>query len=384
MPLPSRVNSSEALLIAAPSGRALARAARDAGYEPLVVDFFDDLDTRALASANRQVEGDRNFCFEESALLAALDSLAAGRRIAGLIYGGGFEDRIDLLQAMARRWPLIGNAPEVVAEVKDPIRLAEICAGLGIPHPEMSFEVPAEAAAWLVKHAGGSGGAHIASAQTTALASGDYYQRGVPGSPVSALLLADGSEAIILGFSQQWTSPAPGQLWRYGGAARPAALSSIVEAKLKAAALAVTQATHLAGLNSVDFLVYGEAFHLLEINPRPGATLDIFHDDRGRLLRAHVAACAGHLPEEPLLFDGAEAACFVYAPQAIAAMPALDWPLWTGDRQKPSSVLAENDPICTVLAQAPDLTQALHLLEERRTQILTLLSDSSLIKDAAA
>ena len=35
----------------------------------------------------------------------------------------------------------------------------------------------------------------------------------------------------------------------------------------------------LVGLNSVDFLVSDEQFWLLEVNPRPGATLDIFEPD---------------------------------------------------------------------------------------------------------
>ena len=53
----------------------------------------------------------------------------------------------------------------------------------------------------------------------------------------------------------------------------------------------------LAGLNSVDFLVADDAVWLLEINPRPGATLDIFEPDGGSLFALHVQACGGVLPE---------------------------------------------------------------------------------------
>ncbi len=133
--------------------------------------------------------------------------------------------------------------------------------------------------------------------------------------------------------------------------------------------LSIVEATRLVGLNSVDFLVAGEAFHLIEINPRPGATLDIFHDAEGELLHAHVEACHGHLPSEPLRFAAAEAASFVYAPGPIAAMPACDWPAWAADRQKPGSALCVGDPLCTVTARGPDLASARQLLDERMAQI---------------
>jgi len=381
---------SDALLIAAPSGRALASTAREAGFEPRVVDFFDDLDTRALCSATRRLEGDLNQGFEKTALLAALDELARmGKPPLGFVYGGGFEDRLDLLEAIAERFPLLGNGPECVADVKDPQKLADLCARLNIPHPEISFAAPEDRALWLVKHGGGSGGVHVAPANETAPASGDYYQRKVSGMPVSALLLADGERAMLLGFSQQWSAPAPGQPFRYAGCARPAALSQELAVSMTKAAIDIITAAHLKGLNSIDFLVDGESFHLIEINPRPGATLDIFHAANASLLKAHVAACAGALPQTALRFEGAEAASFLFADAPIEVMPALDWPHWTADRQNPGSRLAMHDPICTVLAQSSDLASALALLDERIASLKTLLLTSlpakpSFEKDAAA
>jgi len=381
---------SDALLIAAPSGRALASAAREGGFEPRVVDFFDDLDTRALCSATRRLAGDLNQGFEKTELLTALDELARiGKPPLGFIYGGGFEDRLDLLEAIAERFPLLGNAPDAVGAVKDPQKLADLCARLNIPHPVISFTAPDNRSDWLVKHGGGSGGVHVVPADETAPASGDYYQRKVPGRPVSALLLADGVSAALLGFSQQWSAPAPGQPFRYAGCARPAALSQELAQRMTKAAIDIIAATRLKGLNSIDFLVDrenldGESFHLIEINPRPGATLDIFHAADASLLKAHVGACTGKLPQTALHFEGAEAASFLFADAPIEAMPALDWPHWTADRQNPGSRLAMHDPICTVLAQSSDLASALALLDERIASLKTLLIKPSFEKDAAA
>jgi len=384
MPSSSRAISSEpeCVLIAAPSGRALAQAARAAGYLPLAADFFDDLDTRDLAFANSLVAGDFALGFQAASLLESLTTLAEGRHVTGLVYGAGFEDRTNLLELIAEHWPLLGNAPATVAYVKNPAALAALCADLGIRHPEIRFEAPADDGDWLIKHAGGSGGVHIAQASANVLAEGDYYQRRVSGIPVSALLLADGTAGFVLGLSEQWSSPAAGQPWRFGGAARPAALDPNLATALERASLNIAMAAHLVGLNSIDFLVDGGDFHLIEINPRPGATLDIFHDLDGRLLRAHIDACRGHLPAAPLRFVPAEAAAFVYAPHPIPSMPAIDWPAWTADRQKPFTGLAENDPLCTIMADAADLASARHLLNERAAQILTLLSKTQ--KEAAA
>ncbi len=369
-------------MIAAPSGRALAQAARAAGYVALVCDFFDDLDTRELAAANSLVEGDFVHGFEAAPLMAALTALAEDKKVIGLIYGAGFEDRTGLLDEIAKHWVLLGNAPATVARVKDPVSLAALCADLHIPHPDISFDTPKDSSQWLVKHAGGSGGVHIAAADAEALAPGDYYQRRVAGRPVSAMVLGDGTRAAVLGFSEQWSAPAPGQPWRFGGAARPASLDATLADALTRASRDITAAVHLVGLNSVDFLVDGSDFHLIEINPRPGATLDIFRDRDGQLLRAHIEACRGHLPDEPLRFEPAEAACFVYAPREIASMPACDWPVWAADRQKPASAVAEHDPLCTVTASGPDLLSVRRLLDERAAQILTLLSINQ--REAAA
>src|SRR5262249_1668816 len=104
-----------------------------------------------------------------------------------------------------------------------------------------------------------------------------YYQRHVPGRPVSGLFLADGRRGVLLGWSEQWPSPAPGQPFRFGGAAQPTLLDPTIATRIEAALPALVEATGLVGLNSIDMMVAEDgAFSLLEINPRPGASLDIF------------------------------------------------------------------------------------------------------------
>jgi predicted ATP-grasp superfamily ATP-dependent carboligase len=369
-------------LIVAPSGRALAAAARRAFYRPLVVDCFDDLDTQALAAANESVTPAEDG-FEAGELITRLQRLAAGRDPIGLVYGSGFEDRPQLIGALGRQFRIFGNGPEVVTAIKDPRRLAELCRELAIPHPEIRFEPPQDPAHWLIKRAGGGGGLHVAPALSKSAKPGDYYQRRLKGRPISVLLLADGGSAQSLGLSLQWTAGSFDKPFRFGGALRPATVAKALADEMAAAAEKIAAAAQLVGLNSVDFLVGDDGFHLLEINPRPGATLDIFADCDGRLFQAHLDACRGQLPAMPLRFPPAGATAIVYSPIDLSPVPTIAWPDWCHDRQKPGSCLHKGDPVCTVSAQADSPTAVRTLLDERLAVLLITLTESA-SKEAAA
>jgi uncharacterized protein len=358
------VSSSEpsSILIAAASGRALAAAARRAGFRPLVGDFFDDLDTRALAGANL-VAAEMDCGFEVPLLIDRLLHLAEGENPIGLVYGSGFEDRTEVLDELARHFPLYGNRAEVVARAKDPRLIATLCRDLAIPHPEVRFDPPSDPDQWLIKRQGGGGGLHVQPARLRALEPGEYYQRRVEGAPVSVLLLADGRRSTVLGTSMQWAAPSGDRHFRFGGAVRPALLDGASARDLCDAAERLAAAFGLVGLNSVDFLLAKGEFHLLEINPRPGATLDIFADPR--LFTAHIESCRGHLPSEPLIFTRAHAAAIASAPCDLAFMPDFDWPVWCMDRQKPGTRLRNGDPVCTVAAEAEEPEAARAIVADR-------------------
>ncbi len=375
-------SSGAAILIAATSGRALAAAARRAGFRPLVADLFDDADTRRLADANCLVGGHFQSGFESRALIAALESLAKGRAPIGLVYGAGFEDRVEILEDLARRWTIFGNPPDVARRVKDPIKLAALCASLHIAHPEIRVDMPQNQQNWLVKSVGGSGGGHVAPAGARrAEDEMIYFQRIAPGEPVSILFLADGARARTLGASRQWAAPTPDEPFRFGGCLRPAELAPRLEGRLAEIAELISRECGLRGLNSIDFLVDGDSAALIEINPRPGATLDIFEDRLGSLFQAHIDGCLGRLPERQLDFEGAAAAGIAYVRRPIESMPAFDWPDWASDRQKPGTSLHLDAPLCTVKARAALPAQARKLMAKRTAIILDNLE---LIDNGAA
>ncbi len=363
------------LLIAAVSGRALAEAARRAGFVPLVADFFADRDTRAVAHGCRELADlKRGMRWEH--LEPALDALAraAPSPVLGVICGAGLEDRPELLAALAARWPLLGNGAETVARVKAPEEFFATLDRLGIAHPATTMARPANGADWLAKRRGGAGGGHVTRAPSTRGDAGVYFQHRVEGRSVSALFVGNGRAARVLGFSEQWTAPSRRSAWRYGGAVQPADLGDDTQARMTRAVEGVVAAFGLEGLGSADFMLGADGPLLLEINPRPGATLDIFDSAEAPLLRLHLdAVTAGKLPAAPARFTDAAASAIVHAPERLRVPQALVWPDWARDIPDAAQLIDKDRPICTVLARAATKDGARRLAKDRVSEILAVL-----------
>jgi predicted ATP-grasp superfamily ATP-dependent carboligase len=340
---------------------------------PLVADFFADEDTQSLAAACCKLPGDIKRGIRWESLVRALDRLAeaAPSPVLGLVYGSGFEARPQLLARLAERWPLLGNDAATVARLKAPQTFFAELDRLGIPHPRMAIKRPCQDARWLTKRQGGAGGSHVVPSRLQKGGADFYYQERIAGRPVSALFVANGRQARVLGFSEQWTAPSPRSPFRYGGAVRPAALARAVQERMRASVKLAAEAFQIKGLASADFMVdEGEAL-LLEINPRPGATLDIYDSASGPLLLLHLdAVLKGELPAASRKSKVARASAIVYAPRTVYVPPGLVWPEWAADRPKPAERIDKYRPICTVLARATTRGQARHLVEMRLAKIL--------------
>jgi predicted ATP-grasp superfamily ATP-dependent carboligase len=339
----------------------------------LVADFFGDQDTIAVAQAHVRLRGGLEHGMRSDSVLDALESLATHDEPAGIVCGTGFEDRPEVLDNIAQRWKLLGNSPDVTARAKDPLVLSKLCRANGIAHPEISLLPPSDPTNWLRKRKGGAGGLHIRVADDAAdVGSGTfYYQRRVDGTPMSTLFLADGHRTLVLGCSEQWSSPTARRPFRYGGAVQPASLDQAAAQAMAEIVQKLVAELSLVGLNSADFLVDdGDGIQLLEINPRPGATLDIFEPSEDSLFAMHIAACEGILPAQASRFEQARASAIVYAEREIEAFPALDWPLWTADRPVIGSRVGRGDPLCTVFACAESAAKAQVLAERRVAMIL--------------
>ncbi|WP_072392406.1 ATP-grasp domain-containing protein [Hyphomicrobium sp. CS1GBMeth3] len=375
--------TGETVLIAAFSARALAASAQRAGYRPLVVDCFGDQDTVALAHASRCLPARVQVGFTFRPLLAALESLVAEAPSPpiGLVLGAGFECNPRLVAKLAEHFTLIGNDAETIHGAKDPQQFFSILGELGIPHPETRLDPPSDNAGWLMKRIGGSGGLHIHRCPAKPRPDKRrYFQRQATGEAISLLGLVSEKSAAFAA-SRQWTNPLPRRPFRYGGAAGSLLLDEDLEARLIETGLAVSDALKLKGLISFDFLVDTGEPLLLEVNPRPGATVDVFDDAAGTLFKAHIEASHGGDPAALLSSDWhppvARAAAFLYADRGPLTAGAVDWPDWAADRPQPGSVIGAGQPLATATAEGHDLDAVQAICAERLGMLETLLYDTS-------
>jgi len=368
------------LAVAALSARLLAESARDSGYRPVALDLFGDADTRRAALAWWPVGAPAARAIDGDALLAALCRLRA-QGAAGWIAGSGFEGRGELLAAGGHVLPLIGNAPAIVSQVRDPASFFGRLAALGIPHPPSCLVPPSMPAGWLHKNFASSGGwaVRLAGRQTQSEA-GTYYQRVAPGPPMSALFLADGRRARLLGVNLQIVRRLGGLPYVFHGCIGPLPVAVGLRRELEGMLDALSADFGLRGLNGLDFLLNGNRLAVLELNPRPSASMALYRDAlSGGLLHAHVTASrearlpaasdevVGPLRGFEVVFTRRRARVTDTGALAMARCG------WCHDLPAGGTRLAWGDPVCTVSAVGSTVAEVQAQLVWRRRQIPHLL-----------
>jgi uncharacterized protein len=275
------------IAVAALSARMIAEAAVADGFEVVALDLFGDQDTRRACAQWLPIGEPARMRIDADLLLAALHALARRGDVTGWIAGSGFEGRADLLERGAQCLPLIGTQADAARRVRDPHAFFEFLDSRGIAHPQVQTNAPADRAGWLVKDAGGCGGWHVrhASIHDEAVVESHYFQRRMRGVPMSVTFIANGCDASILGFNEQWvrhigktfTGPASSERpYVFRGVIGPVPVLPEVRDQITAAARLVTAQFMLRGMCSLDFILDGKRTGVLEVNPRPPASLALY------------------------------------------------------------------------------------------------------------
>ena len=361
------------LAVASISARMLAEAAHDDGFEVTALDLFGDADTRKACSRWHAIGEPAHLEIDGARLLPVLESLAQGGRVAGWIAGAGFEGRPDLLERGADMLPLIGTKADAMRRLRNPQVFFDFLDAHDVAHPAVQMTGPQDAAGWLLKDAHGCGGWHIRRAKESDVAAPTapdghrYFQREVSGRPMSATFVANGSDAAVLGFNQLIVRPLAGRPFVYCGAVGPVPLPAAVAACVTSAVRAIAAGFFLKGLGSLDFMLDGEDANVLEVNPRPPASMALY-GWRGGVIAAHVRACIqGVLPHWPAqaASDPVYGTEVVFAPRRLWLDEAAAKHLAShgGRHDLPASAAAfdAGDPLCSVSADGAD-AQAVHAL----------------------
>ncbi len=369
------MTGATSVLIAAFSGRSLAQSARRAGYEPLVVDAFGDLDTQEAALDFRVLDGVMETGFRTKPLIAALEYLSrsASSKPIGLVLGSGFEDKPRLVAALASRFRLLGSDAATYKACKDPTSFFATLDGLGIPHPETRLTPPNDPTGWITKRIGGSGGRHIRVCHgPQRIKPRRYFQKLVDGNRISAGAVF-AKDKNLVSLTRQWISPSAEHPFRFGGCVSMPAVDERLRRQIAQSAERVATELNLIGLASFDFIVSAGVPYLLEVNPRPGASLDIL-DDGGELFAAHIAVWTGanNFPGQEIA-RAAKAIAILHADRGPITLGQTPWPNWSADRGAPGTFGPRGAPLATAFAEASTADAAEALARTRLAELEDLI-----------
>lgn len=346
----------------------LAEAAYKAGFQAVVLDLYADLDTRRYAVEVCRL---RSLAIEHSAPI--LDALNGRYGISRAIYGSGLEYYHETLDYLCQRFAVLGNTPAVFRSLQNKAEFFATLGALNIPFPEVSFTSPDAGCDWLVKAMRGQGGMEARRYRVNCEIDlvDVYWQRFQSGTPGSVLFLADGKNAGVIGFNTQFTIQLNAGLeFVFSGLINHSILSARQREQISGWLNRCVQAFALKGLNSLDFIQDGEQTYVLEINPRPSASMQLYDD----LLTRHVAACQGILPGSLLKQKGFTGFRVVYAEADLRIPDNFDWPDWAMDRPGAGFVCRSGQPVCSIMACRDEPRQVLAELAVRQQQIFNQLN----------
>ena len=370
------------LAVAALSARMMAESAAQAGFHVIALDLFGDRDTRRASTEWLPIGAAGGLRIDTEQTLAALHGLARRGDVTGWVAGSGFEGLPALLEQGADMLPRIGTTAAAVRRVRNPLGFFGFLDAVHIGHPPICFEPPADPANWLIKNALGTGGWHIRDAHSALdaeLPEHSYFQRRAPGTPMSATFIANGSDVCVLGFNDMIVRRRGALPFVFCGAVGPVLVAAEVARQVTRALRLLVTEFSLRGLGSLDFMLHGDSMAVLELNPRPSASMGSYSQHlRQGLMAAHVRACVqAELPQPATTAQQLHGTETVFARHPLlldepASARLAQWP-HAHDLPFAGAAFAAGDPVCSVSASGTSAGQVRTQLTERREALLNNL-----------
>jgi predicted ATP-grasp superfamily ATP-dependent carboligase len=344
-------------------------------------DLFADLDLRAVASEWVRLRP------YPDALPAAVAAFPPGP----WLYSGALENHLPVIEAISRDRPLAGCDPAVVKPVRDPTTLAAVVRAAGLHFPETRADpvgLPRDGS-WLAKPLRSAGGHGIAiwrgDDRPPASTAARVWQRRVRGRPWSASYLVAAGGGRLIGASRQllgrrWCHAQP---FAFCGCIDidPESLPAGIRDQLRRLGGLLAVPFGLAGLVGVDLVIDdGGRVHVIEVNPRPTASMELIERATGMsLAAAHLAACgfpgSAPGPTRPRRGTWSKAILFavcdlvidddtVRAIRAAGGTPHEGWPP-VADLPAPPQTIPAGAPVCTFFAHGDSPPRSLAALRRR-------------------
>ncbi len=353
------------LLIVAYSARMLAQQAKYAGLVCVAIDCFADCDTQASCNAVKQI---KNLSLSEVQI--AIDDLLPSYLIDACVYGSGLECYPETLQYLSQQFKLFGNSPDVFASALPHLQGFARWDQWKIPYPEVRFSAPCDSESWLVKPLFGNGGsAIIRYSDATRDRTSVFWQREMTGMVASVVFSADGLRFKIIGFNRQFSIMLGEYPFVFRGLLTWPHIDSMIRTQIFDWLSCLVPGLGLKGVNGLDFMIQSDGCYLLEINPRPPASLSLY-GRQGWLW--HQAGCSQReWPDtDPIIhFDGLR---IVYAPQDVLIPQELVWPKEANDIPRSGVLIRKGQPICSIMSHQLTEAQVLDDLDRLEQSIFQL------------
>ncbi|MBZ0170119.1 MAG: ATP-grasp domain-containing protein [Kofleriaceae bacterium] len=366
------------ILIAGVSARGLAESAVRSrpAHRIVAADYFGDFDL-GLLCPHRSIKRDLSLPYDVRHLIA----VSSGLLFDALIYVANLENYPSVIETMAGGKPILGNSPAVLASARDPSRFFEFLTQAGIPMPKIALD-PASldldsSISWLRKPVRSGGGHGIAvHRHEDRLEPGFFLQEYLDGLSCGAVFAANGSDACLLGISEQLIgrNEFGTDGFRYCGSilgpieVGQAEWVNLVES-MRQVVRAITREFHLVGVNGVDFILKGQTVYPLEINPRYTASMELVEWAHGlNIFKTHLDACQGRLPDFDLLaypHAGYFGKAIRFASQTLIFRDPRWW-FDRGARDLPldGEQITQGQPICTLFSRGQSRSECYNRLAD--------------------
>lgn len=288
------------------SARAAVHSLARAGFGAWAVDLFGDRDlTRVAPCAVCPLDD----------YPRAIPHLAEQFPSGPVMYTGGLENHPNVVAELARGRELLGAAPELLEQVRDPWRLFPTLASAGFDVPELvpPGEPCPATGRWLRKPIRSAGGLGIRFGTPGEPPSPDhYFQEFIDGTPMSAVYggttLLDVTEQLV---GETWLHSRP---FGYCGSIGPA---DVATGPLCSRLKSLPQLAFPA-LGNIDFVLSNGREVPVELNPRYSASVEVLELATGC---SFVTLCLAPRTVEIAVAGKA----IYYAPHALAFPASGPW-----------------------------------------------------------